>query len=90
MPAAIRKLAAEPAERFGLHDRGAVATGKKADLVIFDPNTFSTSASIAEPNILATGVRHVTVNGSVVFRDGEVTENRPGQVIRRSQRAASL
>ncbi len=85
----VRKLAAEPAERFGLADRGTITVGNKADLAVFDQDAFSTEGSMVNPNVLATGVRHVTVNGSVALRDGEVTGNRPGQVLRRKSRGVS-
>ena len=80
---AVRKLATEPAERFGLADRGKVAVGKKADLAIFDPAKFATEASITNPNVLATGMRHVIVNGTVVLHNGVMTGTRSGQVIKR-------
>ena len=80
---AVRKLAAEPAMRFGLSDRGTLETGKKADLVVFEPTKYSTNGTIADPNVLAQGVRHVVVNGVISFFDGSVTAASAGQVLRR-------
>ena len=79
---AVAKLAAEPAERFNLKDRGTIAVGKKADIVALDPARFSTTVTIRNPNALATGVRHVVVNGRVALRDGAMTGVRSGQTLR--------
>ncbi len=79
----VRKLAAEPAERFKLADRGTIAVGKQADLVVFDPATFGTAGSIADPNLLAAGVKHVIVNGAVALRDGVTTGQRAGRILLR-------
>lgn len=80
---AIAKLAAEPAERFKLKDRGTIASGKKADIIVFEPGRIGTTATIRNPNVLATGVRHVVVNGHVTLQDGAMTGARAGQVLRR-------
>jgi N-acyl-D-aspartate/D-glutamate deacylase len=79
---AVAKLAGEPARRFGLGDRGTIATGKKADVVVFDPERFGTEATMLNPNVLATGVRHVVVNGAIAMRDGLLTGAKAGRVVR--------
>ena len=79
---AIRRLTSLPAENFKLRGRGRLAPGYAADLVIFDPATIADHATFAEPRRLATGVRHVWVNGVQVLKDGEHTGAKPGQVVR--------
>ncbi|MDA0991104.1 MAG: amidohydrolase family protein [Verrucomicrobia bacterium] len=79
---AIAKLSAEPAERFRLKDRGIIAAGKKADIVVVEPMRFGTAATIRNPNVLATGVRHVVVNGQITLRHGAMTGARAGEVLR--------
>jgi N-acyl-D-amino-acid deacylase len=81
--AAVRRLSGMPAERLGLTDRGVLAPGAAADVVVFDPDTLTERGTTYEPNQLATGVRHVVVNGAVTLRDGELTGERAGQVLRR-------
>ena len=79
----VRKLAAEPAMRFGLTDRGTLEIGKRADLVVFEPTKFSTNGTLANPNVLAQGVRHVVVNGVISFLNGSVTTASAGRILRR-------
>lgn len=81
----IAKLAAEPARRFKLNDRGTIAVGKKADVVTFEPTQFGTTATILDPNVLATGVRHVVVNGRIALKDGATTGERAGQTLQSSR-----
>jgi N-acyl-D-amino-acid deacylase len=79
---AVQHLSAHAARRFGLKDRGMVRDGLAADLVIFDPETISDLATYDEGKKLATGVKHVLVNGQVVLRDGERTAVLPGRPLR--------
>jgi N-acyl-D-amino-acid deacylase len=80
---AVRKLTAQPAARIGLSDRGVLRERAHADVTIFDPELFAERGTTFEPNLLATGVRHVFVNGVHTLRDGELTGERGGQVLRR-------
>ena len=80
---AVHRLTGQPAERLGLSDRGALREGARADVVVFDPERFAERGSIFEPNVLAEGVRHVIVNGVETLRDGELTGDRAGMVLRR-------
>jgi N-acyl-D-amino-acid deacylase len=70
LPTAVRKMTALPAERFGLRDRGVLAAGKIADLVVFDPATVLDRATYEEPLLPPVGVRSVLVNGRIVLNDG--------------------
>jgi N-acyl-D-amino-acid deacylase len=79
---AVRRLAALPAENLGLRDRGRLAAGLVADLVVFDPAAIQDHATFEDPHRYATGVRHVLVNGVPVLRDGEHTGATPGRVVR--------
>jgi N-acyl-D-amino-acid deacylase len=79
---AVRRLSAQPADNLGLHDRGAIAVGNYADLVVFDPATVTDHATFETPEQFATGVSHVVVNGQLALADGEPTAARPGQVVR--------
>ncbi|MBI4909585.1 MAG: D-aminoacylase [Acidobacteria bacterium] len=75
---AIHKMTAMPADRIGLSDRGRIAVGRKADLVLFDPATVIDNATFAEPGLLPTGILRVWVNGVAVWENGQSTGARPG------------
>ncbi|MAT83834.1 MAG: aminoacylase [Gammaproteobacteria bacterium] len=79
---AIHQLTTLPATNLKLRDRGALAPGYFADVVVFDPATIQDNATYAEPHQYATGVRDVLVNGVPVLRDGEHTGATPGRVVR--------
>ncbi|MFN2446418.1 MAG: amidohydrolase family protein [Vicinamibacterales bacterium] len=79
---AIRRLSALPAENLGLGDRGRLAPGLMADIVVFDPGTIRDHATFDKPHQYSTGVVHVLVNGVPVLRDGEHTGATPGRVVR--------
>jgi N-acyl-D-amino-acid deacylase len=79
---AIRRLTSQPASNLGLRDRGKLAPGYYADVVVFDPATITDNATFEQPHQLATGVVHVFVNGQQVLADGEHTGALPGRVVR--------
>jgi N-acyl-D-aspartate/D-glutamate deacylase len=66
-----------------LSDRGRLRPGARADVVVFDQTGFEERGTTFEPNRLAVGVRHVLVNGTVTLRDGRLTGERAGEVLRR-------
>jgi N-acyl-D-amino-acid deacylase len=80
---AIRKQTSLPADHFGFRDRGRIAIGQAADLVVFDPARVTDRATYEQPHQYAEGISAVLVNGVVVVRDGTHTKARPGQVLRR-------
>ena len=79
---AVRKMTSLPAACFGLKDRGILKAGNYADLVIFDPDTITDSATFDDPICPAQGIEQVMVNGRIVWKDGEHTGNRPGRALR--------
>lgn len=81
---AVRKMTSLPAQVFGLRDRGLVREGMAADLVIFDENRIGDTASFAQPRLNPVGISHVIVNGKLVFADGVLSAERPGEMLRRA------
>jgi N-acyl-D-amino-acid deacylase len=79
---AVRKLTSLPADHFGFRDRGRLAVGQAADLVIFDPARVADRATYEQPHQYPEGIVAVFVNGVVVVQDGAHTRARPGQVLR--------
>ena len=84
---AIRKLTSLPATNLHLTDRGLLAAGKYADVVVFDPATIAAHATYADPHQYATGVAQLFINGTQVLRDGEHTGAKPGRVVVRGSSA---
>lgn len=80
---AIRKMTSLPAEVIGLPDRGRIAPGLIADLVLFDPTTVSDNATWDRPAALATGMEAVLLGGRFAIEGGRPVNLHLGQVIRR-------
>ena len=80
---AVRKMTAAPAARAGLADRGLLAPGKIADVMLFDPRTIVDHATYDEPSRYAQGVDSVLVAGQVVLERGRVTGALPGRALAR-------
>jgi len=91
MERAVQMLTDTPAQLFGLRERGRIAPGYHADLVVFDPQTIgSEPASLVNdlpggtPRLTAdaVGVVRVLVNGVETVADNRPTGAVPGQVLR--------
>ncbi len=95
---AVKRITSEPAQFFGLTDRGMLRPGLAADLTIFD---LSTVGSPERPEIRhdlpgggrrlvtqAQGIKYTIVNGQVLYEDQRHTGALPGQVLRAGQLTA--
>ena len=90
--AAIQRLTAQPADLFGIKDRGRLTPGLAADIAIFDPATIG-SASRGERRhdlpggakrmvMPSRGVEYTIVNGEIAYANGAVTGATAGRVLR--------
>jgi N-acyl-D-aspartate/D-glutamate deacylase len=88
---AVHLLTAVPARLYGLHDRGVVRTGARADLLVLDPEAvgsgpigtrFDLPGGAGRLYADATGIDHVVVGGVEIAAAGEYTGARPGRVLR--------
>ena len=88
---AVQMMTDDPARLFGLRERGRIAEGYHADLVLFDPATIDSAPVRKVADLPAAserlfagsiGVRLVLVNGVPIVRDGEPTDDRPGALLR--------
>jgi N-acyl-D-amino-acid deacylase len=79
---AIRKLTTLPADILGLEDRGALAEGYMADIVVFDPESIEDMATFEDPFHYPKGMRYVFVNGTAVVDEGKYTHALPGRALR--------
>lgn len=87
---AIYKMSGLPAKTLGLEKRGQLQKGNKADILIFEPSQIQDTATFADPHKLAKGFSWVMVNGEIIREDGEFTNSRNGQVLRRAMAGKSL
>jgi N-acyl-D-aspartate/D-glutamate deacylase len=89
---AVRRMTSDPADFFGIRDRGRLAAGLAADIVIFDPKTV---ASLGRPErrydlpggakrmvMRSQGIEYTIVNGEVTWQHGELTGAAAGRVLR--------
>jgi N-acyl-D-amino-acid deacylase len=83
LPEAVRKMTSLSASHVGIVDRGRIAPGYFADLVLFDPATIIDRATPTAPRETAVGIRTVWVNGEVVYEERRTTGRYPGRVVRR-------
>jgi N-acyl-D-amino-acid deacylase len=82
LEAAIHKMSGLPAAQLGLKDRGRLAAGYLADLVVFDPSSVIDQSTVESPELPPLGIPDVMVAGQWIVRDGKVTGLHPGRVLR--------
>jgi N-acyl-D-amino-acid deacylase len=82
---AVRRMSSLPAAMLGLRDRGILAEGKHADVVVFDPTRFADKGTYENARQFAEGMAWVFVNGEVAMEDGVLTGTRGGRVLRRTK-----
>jgi len=90
----IRRLTSDTASAAGLHDRGTLAVGKKADVNVIDWDRLGADKPYVVSDLPAGGKRLVQavhgyeatiVSGQITFREGEPTGVLPGQLVRGPQ-----
>ncbi len=81
LASAIHKMSGFPASRIGLTDRGRLAPGMAADVVVFDPSTVEDKATFEDPFHYPVGIKAVVVNGVVALREDQRSADRSGQAL---------
>jgi N-acyl-D-aspartate/D-glutamate deacylase len=81
---AVARMTAVAANELTLYDRGRIAPGAAADLVVFDADAIADRSTFAAPGTTASGVVHLLVNGVPVIEGGKTTDALPGRVLRRA------
>jgi len=81
---AIRKMTSLPAQKLGLKDRGTIAKGMIADLVIFNPSTIREKSTYLNPQEKPEGIEYVLIGGSIVVERTRLLDSQKGQVIRKA------
>jgi len=88
----VRRLTSDPADFFGISDRGRLSKGLAADITIFDPTTIGSTNRGEKRNDLPNGAKRMVmpskgieysiVNGEIVYQDGQLTGARAGSILR--------
>lgn len=79
---AISQASTTAANSVMVYDRGRIAEGLAADVIVFDYEKLTDKASFTQPADVSVGMQYVVVNGELVLTDGKLTGNRPGRVLR--------
>ena len=99
IPELVRRLTSDTAHAAGLHDRGVLAVGKKADVNVIDLDRLGCGAPYVVSDLPAGGKRLLQqvhgyeatiVSGQVTFREGVATECLPGRLVRGPQAALAV
>ena len=77
----VQRMTDGPARRFGLSGRGRLQAGYFADLVAFDPETVTDTATYEDPRQFPVGIPWVVVNGQVAVEGGRCTGSLAGQAV---------
>lgn len=80
---AIHKMSAFPARKMGFHDRGILAPGMKADVILIDLEKVKDNADFVNTDAEPEGVETVIVNGCLTIEDGKTTAGFAGKVLRK-------
>ncbi len=80
---AIHRSSALTAQMLHIRDRGTLAAGMAADVIVFNPGDVRDNSTYEKPELLATGMKYVLVNGVVTVDDGKYTGAMAGRPIRR-------
>jgi len=83
---AVRKMTSLPAQILGLRDRGVLAPGFKADIMVFDPDTVLDRSDFVPTEAtkrFPEGIMHLVVNGELTIENKEHTGARAGLILRR-------
>lgn len=79
---AIAKVTSKPADFLGLQGRGRLQVGCFADVLLLDPKTFADRATYAKPRQFSRGVHALWLNGRMAIREGGLTDEACGRIIR--------
>jgi len=82
---AIRSATGLPADIFGIPERGYLRSGYHADIVVFDPATYRDRATFDQPQLYATGVSYVFIDGQAAVDQGHASSQLIGKALRHGE-----
>jgi len=83
---AIRKMTGMPADFFNIARKGYLKTGYDSDLVLFDPDSITDTATFLNPWNPCQGIKSVIVNGHIAINDSKLQDMKSGQIIKGAAR----
>jgi len=90
LPTALKKMTSMPADRLGLSDRGRIKVGNIADITIFNEHTVADNSKFTDPHHYPAGIIYVLVNGVLTIDKGKMTNERAGQLLRKTDFSPSV
>ncbi len=81
LPEIIKKMTSLPAKKFGLKKRGLIKEGMYADLVLFDPQKITATATYQNPFQYPSGIHLVIINGKVCIEEGHYRQSGQGKIL---------
>ncbi|PYT10821.1 MAG: hypothetical protein DMG59_27905 [Acidobacteria bacterium] len=82
LEAAVRQMSSLPANFLRMYERGRIAPGMAADLLVFDPDKVRDTATFTKPLSFPEGMPYIIVNGKVEIDNGRYTDENGGAVLR--------
>ncbi len=82
LPTAIKKMTSEPCKKFNIKKRGLIKEGYFADIVIFNPDTITDTATYEDPHKYPVGIEYVIVNGKITVEKGKHLGAKAGRAIK--------
>lgn len=83
LPRMIEASSRQVAAELRIPERGRIATGWYADLIVFDEKTIAEKATYEQPEVLSTGMRYVLVNGKLAIDNGQYTGALAGRALKK-------
>jgi len=80
---AVERSSSKTAKMFGFKDRGVLAEGAFADVIVFDAAHFVDKSTYEKPTLFAQGMKYVLVNGTLAIDNGKFTGAYAGKIVKR-------
>ena len=83
LPRMVEASSRQVAQSLRLPERGTLAAGYYADVIVFDPATIAERATYQDPTVVSVGMRYVLVNGRLALEDGQPTGILAGRALKK-------
>ncbi len=80
---AVHKSTFKVAQRLNITGKGLLREGFSADIVVIDPKLYKDQATLEQPVVYATGVKHLLIGGVLAISEGSITNLQAGSIVKR-------